>query len=258
MNLETADYMVIIPAREHSTRFPGKPLALISGVPMLVRTWRQVTQAVPEAKVVVVTDSAKVMDLCSCFGINFIRTSATCKTGTDRVAQVAVLANQSEEFAFLKASRYINVQGDEPVIDPLALKEFILASLKNDALVCNAKAKIDDLSKYCSLHVPKVVTDNNNNMVYMSRASIPSNKVGTLTESYYQLGIYSFTPEALIAFASMKEKGRLEAIEDIEILRFIDLGIKVKMINLDTASLSVDLPSDIALVEEYLRLQGLD
>lgn len=258
MNLETADYLVVIPAREHSTRFPGKPLALIAGVPMLVRTWRQVTQVVPESKVIVATDSVRVMELCDAFGINRIKTSSACKTGTDRVAEVASMTTHFEEWEFLKAARYINVQGDEPVIDPFALREFIIESLKNDALVCNAKAKIDDSNKYYSLHVPKVVTDNNNNMVYMSRASIPSNKGGTLTEAYYQLGLYAFTPEALLAFSNMQEKGRLEAIEDIEILRFIDLGIKVKMIDLNTASLSVDLPSDVALVEEYLKLQGLD
>lgn len=258
MNLETADYLVVIPAREHSTRFPGKPLSLIAGVPMLVRTWRQVTKVVPQSKVIVATDSVRVAELCAVFNINYIRTSPSCKTGTDRVAEVASMSAKFQGWEHLKAARYINVQGDEPVIDPYALEQFILESLKNDALVCNAKARLDDPNRFYSLHVPKVVTDNNNNMVYMSRASIPSNKEATLTEAYYQLGLYSFTPEALLAFSSYKEKGKLEAIEDIEILRFIDLGIKVKMIDLDTTSLSVDLPSDIIVVENYLKLQGLD
>ena len=238
------DCKIIIPARYQSSRFEGKPLAPILGIPMIKRVWTQCIKAINEENVYVATDSNRINDFCSAEGIRSIMTSEACLTGTDRVFEASQV---------IDADLYINVQGDEPLIDPLDIRKVIAESMKNPNEIINAMAEISDESDFRSSGVPKVICDTKGNLLYMSRASIPTNKNNDYVKAYKQVCIYAFPKHALESFASNTEKTPIESIEDIEILRFLEMGIKVKMIEVSQSSIAVDYPEDIQKVENALR-----
>tara|TARA_B100001142_G_scaffold141577_1_gene142807 strand:+ start:8709 stop:9458 length:750 start_codon:yes stop_codon:yes gene_type:complete len=238
------DCKIIIPARYQSSRFEGKPLAPILGIPMIKRVWTQCIKAINEENVYVATDSNRINDFCSTEGIRSIMTSEACLTGTDRVFEASQV---------IDADLYINVQGDEPLIDPLDIRKVITESMKNPNEIINAMAEISDESDFRSSGVPKVICDTKGNLLYMSRASIPTNKNNDYVKAYKQVCIYAFPKHALKSFASNTEKTPIESIEDIEILRFLEMGIKVKMIEVSQSSIAVDYPEDILKVENALR-----
>ena len=238
------DCKIIIPARYQSSRFEGKPLAPIHGIPMIKRVWSQCAKAINEENVYVATDSNRINDFCAAEGIRSIMTSKNCLTGTDRVFE----ASQK-----IDADLYINVQGDEPLIDPLDIKKVIAESIENPGEVINAMAKISDENDFRSSGVPKVVCDTKQNLLFMSRAPIPTNKNNDFVDAYKQVCIYAFTKQSLELFAEHPTKTPIENIEDIEILRFLEMGIKVKMIEVSQSSIAVDYPKDIEKVENALR-----
>jgi len=238
------DCKIIIPARYKSSRFEGKPLAQILNVPMIKRVWLQCIQVVQEDNVFVATDSNKIKDYCSSEGIKSIMTSETCLTGTDRVFEAS---NK------LDADLYINVQGDEPLIDPLDIQKVIDESLKNPDDVINAMSEISDERDFRNPGVPKVIFDSNKDLLFMSRAPIPTNKNKEFLKAYKQVCIYAFPSHALESFAANTEKTPIESIEDIEILRFLEMGIRVKMIEVSQSSIAVDYPEDIEKVENVLQ-----
>lgn len=233
---------IIIPARKKSTRFPNKPLAQILGKSMIERVWSQCIKALPRENVYVATDSKDINFFCSSLGINTIMTSEKCQTGTDRVNEAAKK---------LKQNIIINVQGDEPLISPKDIKKVIRYAIKNPNEILNAMCPIDNEEDYRSLSVPKVIFSKSNHLLYMSRASIPHNKLGTFKKAWRQVCIYSFPKNALNKF-SQKKKTEFELIEDIEILRFLELGFKVKMIKVSQSSIAVDHPEDIKKVEDEI------
>lgn len=238
------DCKIIIPARYQSSRFEGKPLAPIHGIPMIKRVWSQCAKAINEENVYVATDSNRINDFCAAEGIRSIMTSKNCLTGTDRVFE----ASQK-----IDADLYINVQGDEPLIDPLDIKKVIAESIENPGEVINAMAKISDENDFRSSGVPKVICDTKQNLLFMSRAPIPTNKNNDFVDAYKQVCIYAFTKQSLELFAEHTTKTPIENIEDIEILRFLEMGIKVKMIEVSQSSIAVDYPKDIERVENALR-----
>jgi len=236
------DFLVVIPARYKSSRFEGKPLALIDGMPMLVRTYKQCLKAIEKEKIFVATDNSKIKDLCDQFEIQSILTSENCLTGTDRVAEVA---------ENLKAQFYINIQGDEPLINPEDIKLFLQEVKKTPEKLHNGFCNAEE-SHFYDYNSPKIVVNNNNELLYISRAPIPGNKKNTFISCFRQVCIYSYPYKALKDFASSKSKTKLETIEDIEILRFLELGWKINMIQLSESSISVDKPSDIIRVENEI------
>tara|TARA_B100000945_G_scaffold320076_1_gene329013 strand:+ start:3582 stop:4331 length:750 start_codon:yes stop_codon:yes gene_type:complete len=238
------DCKIIIPARYKSSRFEGKPLAPILGIPMIKRVWSQCIKAASEDNVFVATDSKRINDFCSTEGMRSIMTSENCLTGTDRVFE----ASQK-----IDADLYINVQGDEPLIDPSDIHKVIEESLKNPGEIINAMAEISDENDFRSSAVPKVICDIKGNLLYMSRAPIPTNKNNEFIKAYKQVCIYAFPRHTLESFASNTTKTTIEAIEDIEILRFLEMGIKVKMIEVSQSSIAVDYPEDIEKVENVLQ-----
>ena len=168
-------------------------------------------------------------------------TSSECLTGTDRVQQT--VQQRGLDWA-------INVQGDEPFVRPediAAVKEAFLAANGNS--VINAMAPITDESEWHSLGVPKLVFDQNDRLMYMSRAPIPGNKSMTLTDAWKQICIYAFSAQHLDAFVATNGKTRFEAIEDIEILRFVEQGIGVNMVRVAGGTIAVDFPEDVARAE---------
>jgi 3-deoxy-manno-octulosonate cytidylyltransferase (CMP-KDO synthetase) len=237
------DFCIVIPARYESSRFPGKPLVEIGGIPMIIRTYNQCIKSAEPSKVYIATDDDRIHNLCDHHKINVIMTSANCLTGTDRVAEAAKK---------IDSSIYINVQGDEPFLDPIDLSYFIDESLKNPEIIHNAFCRISDDSQFKNKNIPKVVFDSNQKLMYMSRAPIPITKTGELIQSNRQVCMYSFPKKKLEQFSSYKAKTPLENIEDIEILRFIETGHEIQMIRVSENSIALDTPEDLKTIQEML------
>ena len=229
------DFLIIIPARLKSRRLPNKPLLKFNGIPMIILTAMNCAKVIDKEKIVIATDSKVIKKLSESYNFKCILTSSKCLTGTDRVAEVAKK---------IKKDIYINLQGDEPLFGTNDILKFVSFSLKNKNVITNAFCRIKENSQYNSNNVPKVVFDKNNHLMYMSRSKIPGNKKGKFITAFRQVCIYSFPRNKLLKFTKFNEKTFFENIEDIEILRFAEIGEKVKMIELSDVSISVDTPKD--------------
>lgn len=229
-------YAVIIPARYQSSRLPGKPLIDLNGLPMIVRTYNQCIKACSPDLVYVATDDARIKDVCESYNINVLMTSDRCKTGTDRIAEC---------MQQLDVDLYVNVQGDEPVIDPDDIIKIINASLDHPGEILNGYCAISDEMLFRSSSIPKVVMRPDGRLLYMSRAAIPTTKSNEFKSSWRQICLYVFPKEALKDFQSTPNKTVLEEIEDIEILRFLELNYEVRMIELSDSSIAVDTEEDV-------------
>lgn len=237
-------FIVVIPARYKSTRFPGKPLVDLAGKSMVQRTYEQCIKAVPAELVYVATEDERIVTHCQERGMNVLLTTDNCLTGTDRIAEVALQ---------IDADYYINVQGDEPLFNPEDIHKMIEEIEKGDGTaILNGFCALDNAEQYYSVSVPKVVFRPDGRLLYMSRAAIPGNKKGQFVKGWRQVCVYAFPKESLKAFASVSEKLPLENEEDIEILRFLELGYEVKMIELSNDSVAVDNPEDVEKVIQKL------
>ncbi len=239
------NFAVVIPARFQSSRFPGKPLADIAGTSLIERVWRQCIQAVPADQVIVATDDPRISDHCANFGAQVEMTSSTCLTGTDRVQQT--VAQRGLDWA-------INVQGDEPFVRPediVAVRDAFLSA--GGSHVINAMAPILTEEEWLSRAVPKLVFDQHDQLLYMSRAPIPGNKAMTLAEAWKQICIYAFSSAQLERFVNTDGKTRFEAIEDIEILRFVEQAVPVKMVRVESGTIAVDFPEDVDRATDMAR-----
>ena len=242
------DYIVVIPARYKSSRLPGKPLVELCGIPMIVRTWRQCAKVIAAESIYVATDNISIKVVCNDWGIPVIMTDENCLTGTDRVAEVS---------RQIKARTYINVQGDEPVFDPKDLERMIEAVSRHPNEVLNGFCPIMNDLQYQNPSIPKLVMRPDGRLLYMSRSSLPGNKHQRLIESWRQVCLYAFPKAALEIFSSIQSKTPLEEIEDIEILRFLEMGLDVRMIPMSDSSFAVDNPEDVLVAEKLIRLRGL-
>lgn len=246
--MKKMNYVVIIPARYGSSRLEGKPLISLCGIPMVVRTFQQCIKACPPEKVFVACDDERIKVVCEQYNIQVLMTSSDCLTGTDRVAECAQQ---------LDADVYINIQGDEPVFDPKDLETFINAVQQFPSEVLNGVCEIKDEELFKSGTIPKAVMRADGRLLYMSRAGIPISKNHEFIKSWRQVCIYAFPKKALEIFKKQKVKTPLEQIEDIEILRFLELGWEVRMIPLSMQSVAVDTPEDIPRVEKVIQERGL-
>lgn len=242
------NYVVIIPARYESSRLPGKPLINLSGTPMIVRTYRQCIKASPPEKVFIATDHEHVREVCEQYGAQVLMTSATCLTGTDRVAECAQR---------LDADVFVNVQGDEPVFESHDLTTLIDAAQRYPGEVLNGVCDLEDEGQFRNGSIPKAVMRLDGHLLYMSRSGIPSTKAHAFVKSWRQVCAYVFPRKALDAFACHGAKTPLEAIEDIEVLRFLELGWNVRMIPLSSQSMAVDTPEDVVRVEKVIKQRGI-
>ena len=243
--------LVVIPARFQSSRFPGKPLVDLHGSPLIEHVWKRCCRVVDATDVVVATDDERIASVASDFGAIVEMTSTECLTGTDRVAEVASRRD---------ADWYVNVQGDEPLIDPQSILEMIhrVHSEPESTLALNAMSPISVERDFRSTSVPKVVTDRSDFLLYISRAPIPTDKQHRFSFGWRQVGLYAYRPQALNYFSPDSNKGTLEALEDIEILRLLENGKPVKMIRVPEASPAVDTPDDLARVRQIMLEQGID
>ena len=238
------DFLLVIPARYKSKRLPGKPLLDINGLPMIIRTFNQCCKAVPRSKILVATDDKRIQKVCEMNNINTIMTSNKCLTGTDRIAEVSMK---------IKKDFYINVQGDEPICNPMDIKKIIKYAKRFPNSVINGYTKIKERKQFYSSNIPKVVFNNKENLLYMSRSPIPSNKKKKFVKAWRQVCIYSFPYKSLKIYTSVKKKTTLESIEDLESNRFLELGYQVKMLKMSNISVAVDTKEDLVKVRKLVK-----
>ena len=233
---------VVIPARYKSSRFPGKPLAKIKGKEMILWVAGIAEIAVGLENVYVATENEEIVDVVKSYGYKVILTSDSCLTGTDRVAEAAME---------IDADIIINIQGDEPLLNPDDIKKVIEYKSHYPDHVINCMANLTKYEDVKNKKIPKVITNLEDELIYMSRNPIPGTKTGNGSNPKKQVCIYAFNREHLQSFSSNK-KTPLGAQEDIEIIRFLEMGQKVKIVMLDNVSHAVDYPEDIKIVEDLL------
>ena len=236
-------FVVVIPARIGSGRLARKPLAKIAEKQMILHTYERALEATNAENVFVATDSEEVMQVCQSVGANAMMTSKSCATGTDRIAEFSKK---------IKAQIYINLQGDEPLMEAGNIRKMIAEGLKNPYSIVNGWAKIETKREYFSRTIPKVVLKSDNSLMYMSRSPIPGNKENEFKTAKKQICVYSFPLAALKFISDNYKKSLVEGIEDIEILRFLESGWDIKMIELSGSSIAVDTPSDLERVRRIM------
>jgi 3-deoxy-manno-octulosonate cytidylyltransferase (CMP-KDO synthetase) len=238
------DFVIIIPARYDSKRLLGKPLIDILGKTMIQRVYEQCLKAVPASLIYIATDDIRIRDVSESFGANVLMTSKECLTGTDRVAEAASQIN---------ARYYINLQGDEPIFNPEDITKLISNLNSFDGEILNGYCSIKTEKQFINKSIPKVVFRPDKRLLYMSRSPIPGNKTKDFIYGHRQVCIYAFPKVALTKFTDLNYKTPLEDIEDIEILRFLELGFEVRMIKLSDQSLAVDHIEDVVKVVKKLK-----
>lgn len=233
----------IIPARYKSSRFPGKPLADICGKPMIWWVYQQAVKVSDFTTVYVATDDDRIKSACEALDIPIILTSEKHQTGTDRVGEVAEK---------IEADLYVNIQGDEPLLDPETIRSAILPFYKDKNLyVTNLMTEIKRMSDLIDSTVPKVVYNEKKEAIFLSRLPIPYPKNPESLKYYKQVCVYGFIPEALKLFCNAP-RGIIEVTEDIELLRFIENKVKVQMVEVEKDTIAVDTTSDLELVRRIV------
>lgn len=237
--------IILIPARMSSTRFPGKPLAPIDGIPMVVYCARNALKT--NLEVYVCTDSKEIYSVCDLYNINSIMTPE-CNTGTDRIA---IAADK------LKADYIINLQGDEPLIDHNSINKLIkdipLLNQQED-LIINGITKISSVDAFDPNNVKCAIIQEKEKVLYFSRKPLLNNPEPEEGENYFkQVGLYAMSFKSLKKFASLPQS-TLEKAERVEMLRWIEYGNTIKSCLLDCKNISVDTPQD--LVEVIERIQN--
>lgn len=247
--------IAIIPARYQSSRFEGKPLAEICGKLMIERVYLQAKQVTEFDEVYVATDDDRIYNACIERYVPCIMTSTSHRTGTDRIGEVAEK---------IDADLYVNIQGDEPLIEPSTIRAAILPFIENpntDIQVTNLMTQIKDPVDLINFTVPKVLAAKDGRGVYLTRSAAPFPKGNIDTKYYKQVCVYGFTPEALRFYCDYGKKygkAKIEAVEDIEILRFIENGYRVQYVEVDSETIAVDTPNDLKRVIEYFQTHKID
>jgi 3-deoxy-manno-octulosonate cytidylyltransferase (CMP-KDO synthetase) len=232
--------VVIIPARYESSRFPGKPLADIAGRPMIAHVYERATAARSIGAVMVATDDDRIRKAVEAFGGIVRLTGSRHRTGTDRLAEVA---------AQLDCALVVNVQGDEPLIEPAMIDEAVAPFGCDDTLVMTTlKRCIHDPADLTNPHVVKVVTDANGFALYFSRACIPNPRPGGPEARVFKhVGLYVYRREFLLRFATLRPTP-LEQAEGLEQLRALEHGFRIKVVETSYDSIGVDTPADLERV----------
>ena len=241
--------LCIIPARYASTRLPGKPLRDIAGKPMIVRVYERATGAQRVHEVVVATDDERIRAAVEEHGGNAVMTRADHATGTDRLAEVAAQRPDCDLI--------INVQGDEPLIDPAVIDALVAPFEHDDALMmATAKTEITDAAEMENPNNVKVVTDRTGNALYFSRARIPyARNAGA--KVYKHIGIYAYRRDFLLAYAKMAQT-ELEYSESLEQLRALENGYRIRVVETDAVFIGVDTEEDLAAVNAEYQRRGLN
>jgi 3-deoxy-manno-octulosonate cytidylyltransferase (CMP-KDO synthetase) len=245
----------ILPARYGSKRFPGKILADIKGKTLIQRTYENVLRCADLDKIIVATDDKRIFDHVTSFGGTAMMTPEECATGTDRLAYVV-----EHDAELQKTQIIVNVQGDEPCIDP-AIITHIVKSLQNSPEAVMATAAVPFTSEEEAVNPSdvKCVMDLNGYALYFSRALIPGAiplEFNPLATYYKHLGIYAYRPHFLMKYAQLPTTP-LQMIEDLEQLKVLEHGYKIKVVVVSGTCIGVNTPEDIKKVEQELCSQNL-
>jgi 3-deoxy-manno-octulosonate cytidylyltransferase (CMP-KDO synthetase) len=238
--------IIVIPARYKSSRFPGKPLITLINKPMIQWVAELSAKVVGVKNVYIATENAKIFNTVTNIGYKAIMTSKLCLTGTDRLAEIAKK---------IKADIYINVQGDEPLIEPKDIQKIIEKKKKFPNEVINGYTIIEKNENPKNINIPKVIFTQDKRLIYISRKVLPGYKDEKYRPKalYKQVCIYAFNRNELIAYSDYGKKSKIEQSEDIEILRFFELNKTIRLVQTSSGSLAVDKPEDVKKVEKVLK-----
>lgn len=237
----------VIPARYASTRFPGKPLAILAGKPLIQHVWERTSQSKYLSRLVIATDDARIESAALAFGAQVAMTRPDHLSGTDRAAEVAESTD---------ANIIVNIQGDEPLIDPDAIDAAILTLLDDvQCQMASLKRRITDDSEIQNPNVVKVVTGGNGDALYFSRSPIPFQR-GPSAGYFKHIGLYIYRRKLLLAYSSLPV-GPLEQAEKLEQLRALENGIAIRVAETSYDTIGVDTPEDLAAVESIFASTSL-
>ncbi|MBT5550017.1 MAG: 3-deoxy-manno-octulosonate cytidylyltransferase [Nitrospina sp.] len=248
--------IAVIPARWASSRFPGKPLALIKGKPMIQWVFEQASKAKRVSEVIVATDDDRILKAVDAFGGNAVMTSLDHESGTDRIAEVV----QDRECEIV-----VNVQGDEPLIPPENIDRIVLPLLEGaKESTVTLRILIKTQEELMDRNITKVVVDRSNSALYFSKAPIPWNRDEWGGDSiqnssfdplksfwYKHIGLYAYRKSFLMEFGGLPKSG-LEKMEKLEQLRILEGGFKIKVVETNLDSIGVDCEADLAMIEKSL------
>ena len=239
--------VVVIPSRYAATRLPGKPLVNLAGKPMVQRVYEQAKLAQTVHRVLVATDDQRIVDAVLAFGGEARMTRSDHRTGTERIAEVA---------AHEPGDVFVNVQGDEPLIDPVAIDTAVAALLEDPpAQIATVATPIRHVPDIMDPNVVKTVLDFDSNALYFSRAPVPwvrDTQQKVHVKYWKHLGLYVFQRDALLEYPTLPQ-GELERIEQLEQLRWLENGWKIRVAEVEHDAVSVDAPEDVTRVEKLLQ-----
>ncbi len=233
----------VIPARMSATRLPGKPLLPIAGKPMVQWVWERASEARSLNALYIATPDPEIVQACQAFGAEALLTSHAHRSGTDRLAEVA---RQTD------GDIYVNIQGDEPLLQPEAIDRAVQPLLDDPAVMMSSlycEARPED---YDAPSVVKVVMDKNGDALYFSRSRIPYPRESTDLPVWRHIGLYVFRRELLLQFAQW-EPTPLERTEGLEQLRVLENGYRIRMVYFEHVSIAVDTETDLARVRAILE-----
>jgi 3-deoxy-manno-octulosonate cytidylyltransferase (CMP-KDO synthetase) len=230
--------IAIIPARYNSTRLPGKPVIEVHGKTLIEHVYRRVEQAKNVERILVATDDERIARAVERFGGNVAMTRADHQSGADRLAEAAA--------ALQPDCMIVNVQGDEPLIEPEAIDRAITAARRRDADIVTLMTPLREADAIRDPNRVKVVTDRNGMALYFSRSPIPFS--GT---TFLHLGLYVYRADFLKKFTGL-ERTRLEIAERLEQLRALEHGFRIRMVEVESASWGIDTPADLEKFKQYV------
>ncbi len=250
--MEDLKYLGIIPARYASTRFPGKPLALIDGISMIERVYRQVSIVLD--RVFVATDDTRIYDAVLQFGGNVVMTSTSHRSGTDRCREAYQMINDGEDVV-------INIQGDEPFIQPSQIREIMACFNDTSTDIATLVRRFDSAGGYAKLedpNTPKVIIDKKMNAKYFSRSVIPyirgyeKNEWTCRHDYYVHVGMYAYRSSVLDQITELPQSS-LEISESLEQLRWLENGYSIKVGITACETIGIDTPEDLKNAEKLIR-----
>jgi 3-deoxy-manno-octulosonate cytidylyltransferase (CMP-KDO synthetase) len=241
------EVVVVIPSRYAATRLPGKPLVNLAGKPMVQRVYERAKLAQTVHRVLVATDDQRIVEAVQAFAGEARMTRSDHRTGTERIAEVA---------AHEPGDIFVNVQGDEPLIDPVAIDTAVAALLEDPpAQIATVATPIRHVPDIMDPNVVKTVLDFDSNALFFSRAPIPwvrDTQQKIHVKYWKHLGLYVFQRDALLEYPTLPQ-GELEKIEQLEQLRWLENGWKIRVAEVEHDAVSVDVPEDVPRVEKLLR-----
>jgi 3-deoxy-manno-octulosonate cytidylyltransferase (CMP-KDO synthetase) len=245
--MDDPQVVVVIPSRYGSTRLPGKPLLRLAGKPMVQHVYERAKLAQTVRRVLVATDDQRILDAVTSFGGEARMTRSDHRTGTERIAEVA---------AHEPGDVFVNVQGDEPLIDPVAIDSAVAALLEDPpAQISTVATPIRHAPDIMDPNVVKAVLDFDSNALYFSRAPVPwlrETQQKVYVKYWKHLGLYAFQRDALLEYPTLPQ-GELEKIEQLEQLRWLENGWKIRVAEVEHDAVSVDVAEDVARVEKLLQ-----